>query len=710
MFTSWQKISIQLVIYSDLLKMKSVDVHSSFRTFLNRLQAFLIVRFASIRWNPIDDCDEIFNFYEPLHFLLHGKGFQTWEYAPKFALRSYAYLIPFYLVLLPIKSAPKIVQFYLFRAFLSLICSLCELYFIRSFGRKFSTDAENLLIALHICSVAMFRSCVSFVNNSFSMYTVMLAYGFWFDDKNKLSIFAIAVSSLFGWVYSALLGLPIAIDILFKQVKIKTFTITSIMSGLAISLFMVVVDSMFYKKITFTFLNHIIYNLFTTGGGSSLYGIEPWIYYIKNLFLNFNILFPIAMASLPLLIILKRISTRQTSIYTPFLLLSTLYLWMGVLLSMPHKEDRFLFPVYPLFLISIPITIGIIQNLAEQIGSPRKFADMISNVANRVLPLAVLSIHFLLSLSRVIALHKSGYSAPVKIFSQFAASETAVTSNSSLICVGQEWYRLPGHFLIPSRFEVSFIKSDYDGQLPGKYLQDKHSTSIERHDFNDLNKEESTRYIAFTECQYFFGTLNELGKLSRQNWTIISSSPIIDSHRSGSYRSFYIPFVFERNVRYNWLHIFKKPDILNRLRLFSTDESTFESSKQSKFEIHDSIVFRKPSQSLIKCIVHNCSSLIEANDKIKNPDMAEIESLSGKARQLVKSEENCLKNRILYIQGKMEELDSTITSTNDSSEQNISMHSDVDENSSDESDDNDYEPNIEKTNDAIEAAAYDNDN
>ncbi|KAI0987322.1 hypothetical protein GJ496_005622 [Pomphorhynchus laevis] len=161
------------------------------------------------------------------------------------------------------------------------------------------------------------------------------------------------------------------------------------------------------------------------------------------------------------------------------------------------------------------------------------------------------------------------------------------------------------------------------------------------------------------------------------------------------------------------------------LRLFSTDESTFKNSQQSKFEIHDSIVF-------------------QASDKIKNQDMTEIESLIDRARQLVKSEENFLKNRILYIQGKMEELvsketemlskfmktnswrtggniavsckkkvstkDSTITSTNDSSEQNTLMHSDVDENLSDESDDNDYEPNIEKTNDTIEPVIYDNDN
>lgn len=41
------------------------------------------------------DCDETFNYLEPLHFLLQGHGFQTWEYAPSFALRPYSFLLPF---------------------------------------------------------------------------------------------------------------------------------------------------------------------------------------------------------------------------------------------------------------------------------------------------------------------------------------------------------------------------------------------------------------------------------------------------------------------------------------------------------------------------------------------------------------------------------------------------------------------------------------
>lgn len=35
----------------------------------------------------------VYNYWEPLHFLLHGDGFRTWEYSSKYAIRSWAYLL-----------------------------------------------------------------------------------------------------------------------------------------------------------------------------------------------------------------------------------------------------------------------------------------------------------------------------------------------------------------------------------------------------------------------------------------------------------------------------------------------------------------------------------------------------------------------------------------------------------------------------------------
>ena len=40
----------------------------------------MIARYYSAMYNNIHDCDEVFNYWEPLHYLLYKSGFQTWEY------------------------------------------------------------------------------------------------------------------------------------------------------------------------------------------------------------------------------------------------------------------------------------------------------------------------------------------------------------------------------------------------------------------------------------------------------------------------------------------------------------------------------------------------------------------------------------------------------------------------------------------------------
>jgi alpha-1,2-mannosyltransferase len=53
---------------------------------------FLLANVLAAAYAPIQDCDEVFNYWEPTHYLAHGYGLQTWEYSPEFAIRSWAYV------------------------------------------------------------------------------------------------------------------------------------------------------------------------------------------------------------------------------------------------------------------------------------------------------------------------------------------------------------------------------------------------------------------------------------------------------------------------------------------------------------------------------------------------------------------------------------------------------------------------------------------
>lgn len=98
------------------------------------LKAFLSARLCAAIWSHITDCDETYNFWEPLHYLVYGNGMQTWEYSPKYALRSYTYIlfhaVPATFYRLTFQPSPVLI-FYFVRCILGLICAAMETYFYK---------------------------------------------------------------------------------------------------------------------------------------------------------------------------------------------------------------------------------------------------------------------------------------------------------------------------------------------------------------------------------------------------------------------------------------------------------------------------------------------------------------------------------------------------------------------------------------------------
>jgi alpha-1,2-mannosyltransferase len=78
---------------------------------------------------PIQDCDEVFNYWEPTHYLNHRYGLQTWEYAPEFSIRSWLYIVIHAIVgkFGSLLSSNKAFEFYFVRVILAMVC-----YFIYS--------------------------------------------------------------------------------------------------------------------------------------------------------------------------------------------------------------------------------------------------------------------------------------------------------------------------------------------------------------------------------------------------------------------------------------------------------------------------------------------------------------------------------------------------------------------------------------------------
>ena len=111
--------------------------------------------------------------------------------------------------------------------------------------------------------------------------------------------------------------------------------------------------------------------LYNIGGGpegadDTLYGVEPWSFYLKNLLLNFNAALPLALGLPPAIALLPWPRWSPRAKREALLFTSPAYLWLAVMPSRPHKEERFLFPIYPLLCLAAALTVhGVVIALVE---------------------------------------------------------------------------------------------------------------------------------------------------------------------------------------------------------------------------------------------------------------------------------------------------------------------------------------------------------
>ncbi|XP_039296136.1 alpha-1,2-mannosyltransferase ALG9 [Nilaparvata lugens] len=535
-------------------------------------KALLSARFCAAIWSHVTDCDETFNYWEPSHYLLFGKGFQTWEYSPEFALRSYAYILVHVLpawIYHNLLQPNRLLVFYFSRCLLGLLSALCEVYFYKSVCREFGIHVGRIMLVIQLFSAGMFISSTAFLPSSFSMYMTLLSLGAWYRRRYELAIFTTALSTFLSWPFAALIGLPIAIDMLFRRGEWLKFIQWSVISAVAILLPMLRIDSLYYGRLVVAPMNIVMYNVFTSHG-PDLYGTESWTYYLYNGLLNFNFAFlaalltPVALVLVQLLIPLR---IRHAVCIPYWLSLAPLYIWLAVFWIQPHKEERFLFPVYPLVCLCGAITLDAGQKLWFRMVV-RSGVHYLQHTTLVIIPALV--VVCLLGLMRIVVLYK-GYHAPMDIFMELnkLAAEDVISEDQPLnICIGKEWHRFPSSFFLPSdNWNLRFLKSEFKGQLPQPYSLLDNATMVLPANMNDMNKEEPSRYVNESICHFLVdldrgpnsGTeLEPNYSEDTSKWTIVKSVPFMDATKTNRWlRLFYVPFVWESNCVFNSYNLLK---------------------------------------------------------------------------------------------------------------------------------------------------------
>eukprot|EP00105_Crassostrea_gigas_P012644 XP_011428699.1 PREDICTED: alpha-1,2-mannosyltransferase ALG9 isoform X1 [Crassostrea gigas] len=524
----------------------------------------LSARLCAAVWNIVGDCDETYNYWEPMHYLMFGKGFQTWEYSPTYAIRSYAYLwihalpISLYKILF---STNKIMLFYILRCVLAFACALCEIYFYKGVCKQFGANTGRITLAVLLLSAGMFISSTAYLPSSFCMYMTLLSMGAWFLGHLQVAILSTAASAILGWPFAGIIGVPIAMDLLLRR-RHYGFFIKWCM--VALVLFLVPsmqVDFHYYGKLVIAPLNIVMYNVFTEHG-PDLYGVEPFSFYFLNGFLNFNVMFILALLSLPLVYLVKFLLKLEDRDKPTWLLMLPMYLWMLIFFTRPHKEERFLFPIYPLLALFGAVSIDYLQKLCCLLMPGQRGQHYTTNT--NWIPVCLCVLFSALSFSRIIALYQ-GYHAPLDIYvelnriSSDPKVHTLPPDKSVNVCVGKEWYRFPSNFFLPgNNWNLQFLRSEFRGQLPKPYSSGEDATKIIPTDMNDLNREEMSRYINISRCHYLIDLDTQTDtkyepnySANSEEWTVLHSVPFLEASRSHRLlRAFYIPFISSRYCTY----------------------------------------------------------------------------------------------------------------------------------------------------------------
>ncbi|OLN95759.1 Alpha-1,2-mannosyltransferase alg9 [Colletotrichum chlorophyti] len=523
---------------------------------------FLAANVVSALFAPIQDCDETFNYYEPTHYLSHGYGLQTWEYSPTYAIRSW---------LLP----RRVGEFYFIRYVLAISCALCQTILFRAISLTLNARIGLFFVLATIASPGNFHASTAYLPSSFAMYMAMLGAASFMNWRGGLKtaqgIFWFAVGAVVGWPFAAALSAPFLIEeALLATLSDKESFIEAILrvtrgviAGLIVMFIDGCVNTFFYKEVQVAAWNIVKYNIFSETGGPELYGTEPWTFYFRNLALNFNIWFILALLCLPLFLLQKIVSPSGQGFQTglrALVFISPFYLWLGIFTLQPHKEERFMYPAYPFLALNAAMSLHIVLSALGN-SDPKTLVGKIPAKLKLFTVTLALLLSFDVSLSRVYGIW-SAYSAPLRLYSPLGAGvsgERGLGIRGDNVCFGKEWYRFPSSYFLPRDMHAKFVRSEFRGLLPGEFSEARtgfgfwSGTWLPTSGLNDRNEEDMSKYVDQRMCGFLVDTQypersdplppNEPDYIAdKEHWEVVKCISFLDAEKTHFLaRALYVP-------------------------------------------------------------------------------------------------------------------------------------------------------------------------
>ena len=213
----------------------------------------------------------------------------------------------------------------------------------------------------------------------------------------------------------------------------------------------------------------VSYNIFSgSTRGPEIFGTESWTFYLRNLLLNFNVWFVLAACAGPLVAIQMlargRSTTKQTHTRT-MVFLTPFYLWLAIFTSQPHKEERFMYPAYPLLALNSAVALHTILGYLGH-SDPKMIVGKIPAKLKFMFVSAFVILAIDVGIFRTLGTI-SAYRAPLQVYKPLQNAE--YKNMEAAVCLGKEWYRFPSSYFLPAKMRARFVKSEFSSLLPGQF-------------------------------------------------------------------------------------------------------------------------------------------------------------------------------------------------------------------------------------------------
>lgn len=226
-------------------------------SFLQCFTIFIAVNTIAASINHIDDTDETYGYWEPLHFTLFGKGMQTWEYSPEFGIRTYSFILPLTILgkCMQIMGISGIQFFFAIRVFFGVVTAYCESDFIFTLSECVCPQISFFSFALMLCSPGMFYVSTSYLPSALVTNVIMLSVSAFLKNQFQLTIFWGCIGVLWsGWPFVGVVLLPLGLTMLLEEFTVKGvqglayLVLGGVAILIAIGLPPVAIDTLFYGK------------------------------------------------------------------------------------------------------------------------------------------------------------------------------------------------------------------------------------------------------------------------------------------------------------------------------------------------------------------------------------------------------------------------------------------------------------------------------